>query len=57
MFVLTSATKVAIDLSVEQPPTNLAYVIKSTNTYIKTMFYHILLITNMFPMILRSSLW
>jgi len=34
MFVLTSAMKAAVDPSVQQPPTNLAYIIKSTNTYV-----------------------
>ena len=33
-FVVTPAMKVAVDPSVEQPPTNLVYVIKSTNAYI-----------------------
>jgi len=33
-FLLTPALKVALYPSVEQPPTNLTYVIKSTNAYV-----------------------
>jgi len=33
-FVLTSATKVAVDQSVVQPTTNFTYVIKLTNVYV-----------------------
>jgi hypothetical protein len=33
-FVLTPAVKVAVDLSVKQPTTNITYVIKSTNAYV-----------------------
>jgi len=33
-FIITPAMKVAVDPSGEQPPTNLTYVIKSTNAYV-----------------------
>jgi len=45
MFVPTPAMKVTVYPSVEQPPTNLADVIKSTNAYVYNMFHHMLLIT------------
>jgi len=38
-FVLTPATKVAIDRSVVQPTTNYTYVLKSTNVYVLNMNY------------------
>jgi hypothetical protein len=47
-FVLTPATEAAVFPSVQQPTTNFTYVIKS-NAYVKNMFYHTLLITNMLP--------
>jgi hypothetical protein len=47
-FVLPPATKVAVDRSVVQPPTNFIYIIKSTHEYVQNMFHHMLLITNMF---------
>jgi len=34
IFVLTPATKVAIDRSVVQPTTNYTYVIKSTSVFV-----------------------
>jgi hypothetical protein len=34
MFVLTPGMKLGVDPSLEQPPTNLADVIKSANAYI-----------------------
>jgi len=34
--------KVAVDPSVEQPPTNLTYVIKSTNAYVQNVSSHVL---------------
>jgi len=48
-FLLTPATKVAVDRSVVQPTTNFTSVIKSTNVYVYNTFHHMLLITNMFP--------
>jgi len=33
-FILTPATKVAIDRSVVHPTTNYSYVMKSTNVYV-----------------------
>jgi hypothetical protein len=41
-FVLTPATKVAIDRSVMQPTSNYTFVIKSTNVYVKNMFHHVI---------------
>jgi hypothetical protein len=41
-FVLTPATKVAIDCSVVQPATNFTYVIKSTNVYVLNMYHHVI---------------
>jgi len=41
-FVLTPATKVAVDRSVVQPTTNFTYVIKSTNVYVQNMFHHVI---------------
>jgi hypothetical protein len=54
-FVLTPVMKVAVNPSVQQPPTFMIYVIKSTNTCEWNIFHHMLLISNMFPSLLRSS--
>jgi hypothetical protein len=40
-FVLTPATKVAVDRSILQPTTNYIFVI-STNVYVQNMFHHVI---------------
>jgi hypothetical protein len=44
-FVLTPGMKVAVNQSVEQPPTNLANVIKSPNEYVYVSSHVIILPT------------
>jgi len=41
-FELTPAIKVAVDPSVEKPPTILTFVIKPTNAHVKNMFHHVI---------------
>jgi len=47
--------KEAVDASDEQPTTNLTSAIKPTNAFVRNIFHHMLLITNMFPSLLLSS--
>jgi len=41
-FILTPATKIAVDRSVLQPITNFTYVIKPTNVYVWNMFHDVI---------------
>ena len=53
--VLAPVTKVAVDRSVMQQTTNYIYVIRSTNVYIYKICFITLLITNLYPSLVRSS--
>jgi len=41
-LVLTLAMKLAVDPSVEQLPTNLTYLIHSTNAHVQNTFHHVI---------------